>query len=126
MSRGDEFMKTLGIAFALVAATASAATWPALPTSGFVFGRLATQDDLDKGDGVFRFEVGGKSITKPTRKVQIPQYAYLKEKGGNRRPVVVVQAELLEGDLTLGLRDAEGKEYVAAGEEVELLGVSHP
>lgn len=121
-------MKILGIAFALIAATAGAApsTWPQLPTSGFVYGRIATQDDLNKGNGVFLFEVGGQTMTKPTQKVQIPQYAYLKEKGGNRRPVVVVQAELLDGDLTLGLRDADGKEYIAAGEEVELLGTSHP
>jgi len=121
-------MKIWGIAVALVALTATAApaAWPALPTSGFVVGRLATQEDLNKGDGVFRFDVEGKPITKPTKKVQIPQFAYLKEAGGNRRPVVVVQAELLDGDLTLGLRDADGKEYIAAGEEVELLGTTHP
>lgn len=118
----------MGIAFALFAATAAAApsAWPALPTSGFVFGRLATHNDLSNGNGVFLFEVAGKPITRPTQKVQIPQFAYLKEKRGNRRPVVVVQAELLEGDLTLGLRDADGKEYIASGDEVELLGTTHP
>lgn len=122
-------MKILGIAAAaLFAATSDAApsTWPALPTAGFVYGRVATQADLNQGNGVFLFEVGGKPITKPTQKVQIPQFAYLKEKGGNRRPVVVVQAELLDGDLTLGLRDADGKEYIATGAEVELLGTTHP
>jgi hypothetical protein len=121
-------MKVFGIAFALFAAAAGTApsAWPALPTSGFVFGRLATQDDLNKGNGVFLFQAAGKPITKPTQKVQIPQFAYLREKESSRRPVVVVQAELLDGDLTLGLRDADGKEYIAAGEEVELLGTTHP
>ena len=121
-------MKILGLGFALFAAMVAAtpSAWPALPTSGFVFGRLATQNDLNKGNGVFLFEAAGKPITTPTQKVQIPQFAYLKERQGNRRAVVVVQAELLDGDLTLGLRDADGKEYIAAGDEVELLGTTHP
>jgi|KBSSwiStaDraftv2_1062776.scaffolds.fasta_scaffold03736_13 hypothetical protein len=62
-------MKRVGLAFLMLAATAAAApaAWPTLPTSGFVVGRLATQDDLNKGDGVFRFDVDGKPITKPTK-----------------------------------------------------------
>ena len=43
-----------------------------------------------------------------------------------KRPVVVVQAEIFDGELTFGLRDADGEEFVAAAEEVELLGLTHP
>lgn len=104
---------------------AASSAWPALPTSAFVAGRVANEDDLKQGHAVFLSLVDGKPNGKPAQ-IQIPQYAYLVEEGGNRRPVVVVQAELVDAETILGMRDAEGKEYVATAPEVELLGKAHP
>lgn len=120
-------MNVLAIALTLFASFAAAegAPWPTLPTK-FVSGRLATQQDLASGNAVFRMDIEGKQITKPTRQFQIPQFAYLRQDNGNRRPVVVVQVELLQDEPVFGMRDADGEMYIASAEDVELLGLSHP
>lgn len=116
----------LGGVVAMFGASVSAASsWPVLPTSAFVVGRVANEDDLKQGDAVFISAVDGKPSGTPAQ-IQIPQYAYLIEERGDRRPVVVVQAEIVDAETILGLRDAEGKEYVATAPEVELLGQAHP
>ena len=116
----------LGGVLAMFGASFGAAqsAWPALPASAFVAGRVANEDDLKQGHAVFLSVVDGKPSGKPAQ-IPIPQYAYLVEEGGNRRPVVVVQAEILDDGTILGMRDAEGKEYVATAPEVELLGQAH-
>ena len=120
-------MHLLAMIFALSAAMAGAAdaTWPIMPTK-FVSGRLATNEDLANGNAVFLIEVEGKRLTTPTQRFQIPQFAYLLEAGKHRRPVVVVQVELLDGEPVIGLRDAEGEMFIASAKEVELLGLKHP
>jgi hypothetical protein len=112
------------LACSAVFAGAAGATWPTLPTR-FVSGRLATQEDLANGNAVFRFDVGGKRVTTPTRRFQIPQFAFLLE-ANRKRPVIVVQVELLEGKPVFGLRDAEGEMFIASADEVQLLGQTHP
>lgn len=120
-------VKLLATILLLAAAMAGAAdaTWPTMPTK-FVSGRLATQEDLANGNAVFFIEAGGKQLTTPTQQFRIPQYAYLLQANGARRPVVLVQAEILDGEAVLGLRNAQGEMFIASGEEVELLGLTHP
>ena len=101
------------------------ASWPALPKSGFVAGRLATEADLKRGDAVFLSLIDGKPSGAPAS-LRVPQYAFLIEEGGRRRPVVVVQAEMNERGTLFGMRDASGQEYVATEGEVVLLGSRHP
>ena len=43
-----------------------------------------------------------------------------------KRPAVLVQAELMDGEPVLGLRDADGEMIIASDKEVELLGLTHP
>lgn len=119
-------MGLLGSLLALVSSSASSANraWPALPKSGFIAGRLATEADLKRGDGVFLSLIDGKPGGAPAS-IRIPQFAYLVEKG-ERRPVVVVQAETNERGTFVGMRDAAGHEYVATDAEVVLLGSKRP
>jgi hypothetical protein len=104
---------------------AAPSAWPPLPTSGFVSGRVASEDDLKRGNAVYFSLIDGKPSGKPAQ-MQVPQFAYLIEEDGNRRPVVVVQAEIVDGRTILGMRDVNGHEYVATEPEVELLGQTHP
>lgn len=115
-----------GALFAVVGASVSAAdvAWPVLPSSGFITGRVATEADVKRGDAVFLTQTDGKPDAEPSP-IQVPQYAYLLEANGNRRPVVVVQAQTNERGTILGMRDAKGEEYVATREEVVLLGLTH-
>lgn len=117
----------LGALLALFGSSAASAgaSWPALPKSGFVAGRLATEADLKRGDAVFLSVIEGKPSGAPAS-IQVPQYAFLVEENGERRPVVVVQAETNERGTFLGMRDAEGRGYVATEAEVVLLGPVHP
>ena len=100
-------------------------TWPTMPTK-FVSGRLATHEDLANGNAVFLIEAGGKQLTIPTQQYRIPQFAYLLQADGKKRPAVLVQAELMDGEPVLGLRDADGEMIIASDKEVELLGLTHP
>ncbi len=125
--RDRVFMKLFALLLTLSMAAAGepALKWPAMPTK-FVSGRLATHDDLANGNAVFFIEAAGRQLTTPTQKFRIPQFGYLIEARKGRRPVVLVQAELLDGDPVLGLRDADGEMYIASEKEVELLGPAHP
>jgi hypothetical protein len=100
-------------------------TWPDLPTTGFVSGRLAEEVDLRRGDAVFLTATGGVSAGEPVA-IAIPQYAFLVDEDGSRVPVVVVQAEANERGTFFRLRDAQAQEYVVTAAEVILLGQSHP
>jgi hypothetical protein len=119
-------MPWFGALLAVVGASVSGAdvAWPVLPTSGFITGRVATEADIKRGDAVFLTESDGKPDGEPAS-IRIPQYAYLIEGDSKRRPVVVVQAQTNERGTILGMRDANGKEYVATREEVVLLGLTH-
>jgi hypothetical protein len=120
-------MGWFGALLALVGSSGNSpnSSWPVLPKFGFVAGRLATEADLKRGDGVFLSLIDGKSSGAPAP-IQVPQFAFLVEENGKRRPVVVVQAETNERGTFLGMRDADGREYVATRAEVLLLGSRHP
>jgi hypothetical protein len=119
-------VRWLGALLALMSSSSDAAAqWPALPTSGFISGRLATEADLKRGSAVFLSLVDGKPSGRPAR-VVIPQFAHLIDERGVKLPVVVVQAEMGERGTLFGVKDAKGNEYVATESEVVLLGASHP
>jgi hypothetical protein len=112
---------------ALMAATAAAnaqEAWPPLPKEGFIAGRTATRADVAAGKAVFAPEAGGASVGKPLA-VAIPQYAYYKE-GGKRTPVIVVQAEEVQGMKMVGARLANGKAVVGLLQNFDLLGKVPP
>lgn len=120
-------MRWLVALVALMSPSASnkALEWPALPKSGFVSGRLATEADLKRGAAVFLSLIDGKPSGRPAR-VLIPQFAHLIDERGVKLPVVVVQAETGERGTLFGVKDAKGNEYIATESEVVLLGASHP
>ena len=97
--------------------------WPELPLHGFIVGRPATLDDVQRGDAVFHTNgTGGAAAT-----VAIPQYAYWSESLGERQLVFLVQAEHSpDGPILVGLRDLDGNEIVATMSELELLGTKKP
>ena len=80
----------LGISAAL------AESWPPLPTGGFISGRPATDKDVIEGNAVFALRAYGAPFGEPLD-VTIPQYAYLKRRGQQPIPVIVLQAELGKG-----------------------------
>jgi hypothetical protein len=101
----------------LGAVAAMAQSWPALPTTGFITGRAALPEDIDKGDAIFAVK-----STKPLT-VTIPQYGILIVPN---LPVIVVQAEESNGKKLFGVRDFQGGEYVVLGEHLKLLGTKKP
>ncbi|TPG13488.1 hypothetical protein EAH87_17360 [Sphingomonas koreensis] len=97
-------------------------SWPDLPTKGFIKERLATVEDVDRGDAVFSTNGAGHVVS-----VVIPQYAYWRDEKGAKHPRILVQAEGAPNGLTMvGLRDFAGNESVATLPEVELLGTRKP
>jgi hypothetical protein len=107
------------------ASEVAAHEWPPLPVTGFVSGRSATESDVAYRDAVFVAKSGGAYIGRPLG-IVIPQYAYLIERSGRKRPMIVVQAERANRMSLIGLRDLGGKEHVATLGEVELLGRKSP
>jgi hypothetical protein len=95
-----------------------------LPTTGFVSGRAATEQDVEAGNAIFVAKAEGVIIGKPIA-VTIPQYAYWTQPTG-KTLVVIVQAEEANGMRLFGLRDAAGSETVATEPEIELLGTATP
>jgi hypothetical protein len=103
---------------------AQEAAWPPLPKQGFSSGHTATRADVAKGNAVFVPEVGGVSVGRPLA-IVIPQYAYYKEEG-KKEPVIVIQAEEVQGMKMLGARRTNGKHVVGLLENFELLGRTPP
>jgi len=99
-------------------------SWPALPTTGFVSGRAATDKDVADGNAVFALRAYGIAFGKPLD-IVIPQYAYLIRNGQQKMPVIVVQAEDGKGIKIFGIRDFDGKTATAKESELQLLG-THP
>jgi hypothetical protein len=115
---------TAGLAQQNSTPQAAKQSWPPLPTTGFISGRPATDKDVIDGNAVFALRAYGVPFGKPLD-VTIPQYAYLRKKGHEPIPVIVVQAELGKGLKIFGVRDLKGKGVTAKDSELELLG-THP
>ena len=106
-------------------AHAQADAWPPLPRQEFVAGRAATRADILAGRAAFVAESGGLAVGKPL-KITIPQYAYHKEEGGKKTPVVIIQAEEAQGLKLVGVRLANGKSGILPLHSVQLLGRTPP
>ena len=99
----------------------AASTWPALPKSGFVRGRVATLDDVKKGDAVFAIPTGSVRLN-----MTIPQYAYRVD-GNEKQAGIIVQAEEVPHQRLVGFRPlGSGKAEMLGIEQVELLGKDPP
>jgi len=107
------------------AQSGAAQSWPALPMSGFIAGRPATDKDVADGNAVFVLRAYGVPFGKPLD-VTIPQYAYLTKRGRQPVQVIVVQAEQGKGIKIFGVRDRSGKAATARESEVQLLGTNPP
>jgi hypothetical protein len=99
--------------------------WSALPTTGFIAGRPATDKDVADGNAVFVLRAYGIAFGKPLD-VAIPQYAYLTKRGEPPVPVIVVQAEQGKGLKIFGVRRLDGKTATAKESELQLLGTQPP
>ena len=99
--------------------------WPALPTTGFISGRPATDKDVADGNAVFVLRAYGIAFGKALD-VTIPQYAYLTKRGQQAVPVIVVQAEQGKGIRIFGLRGLDGKTATVKESELRLLGTRPP
>jgi hypothetical protein len=101
--------------------------WPALPTSGYIAGRAATQHDVDAGNAVFVAEVGGRVIGMPLP-ITVPQYAFhVDHKTGERTRVIVLQAERAGTLEMIGYVAPDTNTYgVGTAKEFELLGTVSP
>jgi hypothetical protein len=104
---------------------ALAQTWPALPSTGFISGRAATDQDVADGNAIFVLRAYGIYFGKPLDTV-IPQYAYLTKKGAKPVPVIVVQAEAGKGIKLFGVRGLDGDKSVVRDYELQLLGTKPP
>jgi hypothetical protein len=99
--------------------------WPPLPKQEFVAGRAAARADIVAGRAAFVAESGGVAVGKPL-KITVPQYAYHKEEGGKRTPVIIIQAEEAQGLKLVGVRLANGKSVILPLHSVQLLGKTPP
>lgn len=99
--------------------------WPALPSKGFIAGRAATPQDVAAGNAIFVAQKDGKPIGTPIS-ITIPQYAYWTNEAGVRVPVIVVQAEEVNGMRLIGFRQVGGKDHVGTERELKLLGTTPP
>jgi hypothetical protein len=103
--------------------------WPALPRSGFIKDKAATEADVSAGDAVFYQQTDDRAQAQSCT-TQIPQYAYWRDEAGSDIPAVLVQAEHhiddVKGQPLLGLRLFDGSALVATAGEVKLLGAKPP
>jgi hypothetical protein len=113
----------LGLSITGDATIANSSDWPPLPSKGFIVGRAAQLDDVDKGDAVFVLMENDMVVGRPLA-ILIPQYARLRE---TNEKFIVVQAEKpTKGDAVLGIRGLDGKAMVVTLPELELLGTWRP
>jgi hypothetical protein len=105
------------------ATIANSSDWPPLPSKGYIVGRAAQLDDVDKGAAVFVQMENDMVIGRPLA-ILIPQYARLRE---THERFILVQAEkTTKGDAVLGIRGLDGKAMVVTLPELELLGTGRP
>ncbi len=116
-------LATLLVVFGVSAALAQ--TWPALPTTGFVTGRPATDKDVTDGNALFVLKAHGVYFGKPLD-IVIPQYAYLLKRGDKPVPVIVIQAEEARAIKLFGVRGLDGDVSVVKDFDLQLLGAKPP
>ena len=98
-------------------------TWPELPASGFIEGRVATKADVESGQAIFSMD--GQSVG-PVE-IEIPQYALWRDDQGDEHPVIVVQAEKAPNGMQIvGIKTFGGQDMAATLPELRLLGTNKP
>ncbi|RDV23885.1 hypothetical protein DXV75_16890 [Alteromonas aestuariivivens] len=97
--------------------------WPDLSTIGYISGRAAVEEDINKGIAVFVLRSGQDIIGKPL-KISLPQYAIHKDpESGQDTRVVIIQAEEANEQKVLGAYDFSQKSFmVGLLNEFTLLG----
>ena len=103
---------------------AAATVWPALPTTGFISGRVATDADVIAGRAAF--STGGTPGQVAPMTLTIPQYACWTSEDAGRQPVILIQAESGPPGDIVGLRTPRGEDIVALLPEIKLLGQQRP
>lgn len=101
--------------------------WPSLDDIDSVSGRAATKEDVEAGRAVFLLQSEDVSKGMPLD-ITIPQYAYhIDAETNERTPVVIIQAEELQGNQIVGALSIASGEFLAALYwEFELLGSAVP
>jgi hypothetical protein len=101
--------------------------WPELPTSGFVTGRPATEEDVKSGNAVFVLRSGGRLVGTPL-KLEIPQYAiHIDVESGEQTPGFIIQAESAGDQSIIGFRVLPSRTALAGTlPEFKLLGTKRP
>jgi hypothetical protein len=92
------------------------ARWTRTPC---VSGRLATEKDVKEGRAAFCIE-GGVDAS-PATDVELPALGIqVDEDSGEELPVVVIQAEIVDGECLFGVRYVDGGNGVCTPEEIRL------
>lgn len=100
--------------------------WPALPKSGFVSGRPATNVDVNEGRAVFVMKGDAGPVGQPM-KIAVPQYAlYIDAEARTRTAGIVIQAEEYRELKLIGFRSIAGKLLGGTLKEFRLLGTLRP
>ena len=92
------------------------AGWRSVP---HMQGRLAGQADVEAGRAVFHLDVDPRRCA--PAELSLPACAIQTLDDGRRRPVIVIQAEVLRDETILGVRYLEGGSGVCYAAEVEFL-----
>jgi hypothetical protein len=117
--------------------------WPPLPDSGFISGRVATQEDIDSEKAVFGFpkKLEAAQVSKLTGEadakevecagsspldILIPQYAIL-NLNGEKLACIIIQGEESDGSKVVACRLVkDNKITIGLLEDFELLGQKTP
>ena len=97
--------------------------WPSLKEIPFVSGRVATEDDINRGAAVFLLQSEGVNIGTPID-IELPQYAtHYDEESGVKTNVVLIQAENADNYEYYGAYTFEdGGYFIGYSDEFTLLG----
>ncbi|WP_081367574.1 hypothetical protein [Alteromonas mediterranea] len=97
--------------------------WPSLKEIPFVSGRVATEDDINRGAAVFLLQSEGVNIGTPID-IELPQYAtHYDEESGVKTNVVLIQAEKADNYEYYGAYTFEDGGYlIGYSDEFTLLG----
>jgi len=106
---------------------AGSMSWPELPSSGFVSGRFATEEDVEAGNAAFVLKAGNDYVGKPLT-LEIPQYAiHTDPESGTKTAGILIQAESAGDQQLVGLLVLRDDSFLAGTlPEFQLLGVRKP
>ena len=81
-----------------------------------VAGRTATESDVKEGRAVFFVKGASAPVA-----ISLPQFGFQAREGGESIPVVVIQAEHVDGRVLFGVRPLSGGNGICTSDEVTLL-----